>query len=93
MKITHYTYGANAHIIRFNFNSIALFSYETLVCFIDGKTKYVDEHNYSSTTNRHIAKFSDHQFPVEYVSQAELQKKLQTFMAYEVLEMFDRELL
>ena len=88
MIIRHVRHTDNANSITFSNGAYALFSYETLVVFFDGKIEYVDEHKYSRTTTKHIYKYSQprHSDGTLNVSHKVLQNKLQTYMANHVVK-------
>ena len=88
MNIRHVRHTDNANSITFSNGAYALFSYETLVVFFDGKIEYVDEHKYSRTTTKHIYKYSQprHSDGTLNVSHKVLQNKLQTYMANHVVK-------
>lgn len=88
MNIKHIRHTDNANKITFSNTAYALFSYGTLVVFFDGRIEYVDEYNYSRTTNRHISEYSQprHSDGSLYISHKDLQNKLQTYMANHVIK-------
>lgn len=88
MIIKHVRHTDNANSITFSNSAYALFSYDTLVAFFDGNTEYIDEFNYSRTTNKHISQYSQprHSDGSLYVSHKVLQNKLQAYMANHVIE-------
>ena len=88
MKITHERHTDNANSIKFSVGTYALFSYETLVAFYDGRNEYIDECKYSRTTSKHISQYSNprHAQETHYISQRALQDKLQTYMANHVIK-------
>lgn len=88
MNIKHVRHTDNANSITFSDGAYALFSYDTLVVFFDGGIEYVDEHNYSRTTNKHIYKYSQprHSDGTLNVSHKVLQNKLQAYMANHVIK-------
>ena len=88
MIIKHVRHTDNANKITFSNGAYALFSYDTLVVFFDGRIEYVDEYNYSRTTNKHISQYSQprHSDGSLYVSHRDLQNKLQAHMAFHVIK-------
>lgn len=88
MIIKHVRHTDNANKITFSNGAYALFSYDTLVVFFDGKIEYVDEYNYSRTTNKHISQYSQpkHSDGSLYISHSALQNKLQAYMANHVIK-------
>lgn len=88
MKITHERHTDNANSIKFSVGTYALFSYETLVAFYDGRNEYIDECKYSRTTSKHISQYftTRHEQETHYISQDALQNKLQTYMANHVIK-------
>lgn len=88
MKISHKRHTDNVNSITFSNGAYALFSYDTLVVFFDGKIEYVDEYKYSRTTSKHIPQYSQprHSDGSLYVSHKDLQNKLQVYMANHVIK-------
>lgn len=88
MKIEHKRHTDNANSITFTNGAYALFSYETLVSFFDGRTKYNDEYKYSRTTSKHLSQYSRprHVNETKLVSQQELQTKLKAYMANHIMK-------
>lgn len=85
MKLTHRRINDNCNMILLGDNGFALFSYETLVLIRHNSTQYVDSYKYSSTTSRHINKCLLRHGDINYLSQEELQQKLQLLMTNQVL--------
>lgn len=88
MIIKHYRHTDNVNSITFSNGAYALFSYDTLVIFFDGRIEYIDEFNYSRTTNKHISQYSKSR-PSDgslYISHSALQNKLQAYMANHVIK-------
>ena len=88
MIIEHVRHTDNANSITFSNGAYALFSYDTLVAFFDGDTEYIDKHKYSRTTTKHILQYSrpGRSDGLLYVSNRDLQNKLQTYMANHVIK-------
>ena len=92
MIIKHVRHTDNANSITFSNGAYALFSYDTLVAFFDGNTEYIDVHQYSRTTTKHLSMYSrpyksrDDHYPIRSVPHKELQQKLQTYMANHVIK-------
>lgn len=88
MIIKHVRHTDNANKITFSNGAYALFSYDTLVVFFDGRIEYIDEFNYSRTTNKHISQYSQprHSDGLLCISHSALQNKLQAYMANHVIK-------
>lgn len=88
MIIKHVRHTDNANKITFSDGAYALFSYDTLVVFFDGRIEYIDEFAYSRTTNKHISQYSQprHSDGLLCISHKDLQNKLQAYMANHVIK-------
>ena len=85
MIVTLNNFNANANILNLGEGRKALFSYNTLVLLSLDNIDYIDEVNYSRTTNKHINSFKSPN-PTKYVSQQELQRLLKKFFYDQVIK-------
>ena len=85
MIVTHNNFSANVNTLNLGKGRIALFSYTTLVLLSLDDIDYIDEANYSRTTNKHINAFKSRK-PAKYVSQQELQRLLKKFFYDQVIK-------
>ena len=85
MIVTLSNFNANMNTLNLGEGRIALFSYNTLVLLSLDNIDYIDEVNYSRTTNKHINRFKSFN-PTKYVSQQELQRLLKKFFYDQVIK-------